>query len=109
MLCHDGQLWNSSVITPFFSDNRTAISSATSKYGTVPERLSRSEEPTNRIEEQTGNVPSSYLVLPQKMFSEIICILLVIEHEILSYLAPFFFTVTNGCNILYCFTIMEYV
>ena len=89
MLCYDGQLGNNSVFTHFHSDSSTATSGATSKYGTVPERPNRNEEPTSSIEEQTRNVPSSYIVLPHNLFSELLYILPVLEHETLNYLARF--------------------
>ena len=90
MLCYDGQLRSSSVFTHFHSDSSTATRSDTSKYRSVPERPSRNQEPTSSNEEQTTNVPSSYLVLPQNLLSELICILPVPEHEILNYLAQLF-------------------
>ena len=85
MLCHGGHLRNGSVATHFILLSSTAASSATGGYVVVPERPSRNEEPTSRNEEQTRNVPSFCLILPQNLFNELICILLVPEHEILSY------------------------
>ena len=95
MLCYDGQLRNSSVATHFFHFNSTATSSATSEFVTVPERPSRNEEPTSGNEEQTKNAPSSYLVLPQNLFNELLYILFVLSNEILSYLAHLFFVHRN--------------
>ena len=66
MLCYDGQLRNNSIITEFHTDSSAATGSDTSNDGTVP-------EPTSRNEEQTRNAPSSYLVLTQKLLSELIC------------------------------------
>ena len=86
-----GQLRNSFVFTHFQSDSSAATSSATSQNGTVPERPSRNEDPTSRIEEQTRNIPTSYLVLRQNLFSEILCILPVLEHELLGYSAHLVF------------------
>ena len=40
--------------------------------------------------EQTRNAPSSYLLLPQNLFSELLCTLPAFEHEILNYLAQYF-------------------
>ena len=57
----------------------------------VPQRPTTIEEPTNGSEEQKS-VPSSYLVLPQNLFSELICFLPVLEHEKLSYLGLLFFS-----------------
>ena len=91
MLPYDGQLRNSSVFTHFHSDSHTVTIKATSEYVTVPEPPSRNKEPTIRKEEQTRNVSSSYLVLPQNLFSEQIWSLPVLEHEILSYLAHSFY------------------
>ena len=97
MLWYDGQLRNGSVATHFILIS-TAMSSATGRYVVIPEWPSRKEEPTGgkeestgRNEEQTRKAPRSYLVLPQKLCSELICILSVLEHEILSYLARLFF------------------
>ena len=87
MLCYDGQLRNGSVATHFIPFRGTATSSATSEYVTVPERPRRNEEPASRNEEWTRNAPISYLVSSQNLFSELICILSVLEHEILIYLA----------------------
>ena len=42
-----------------YSFNSTAKSSATSEYGTFPERIGQKEEPTSRNEERTMNTPSS--------------------------------------------------
>ena len=90
MLCYDGQLRNSSVASHIISFNSTATSSATSEYVTVLEQLSRNDETTSRNIEQTRNASSSYLVLHQNLFSELICILFILEQEMLSYLAHFF-------------------
>ena len=79
MLCYDGQLLNGSVATQFMFLSSTAASSATGEYVVVPERPSRNEEPTSENEEQTTNVPSSYLVLPQNLFNELIWTLLEFE------------------------------
>ena len=87
MLCYDGQLRNGCIATHFILLSSTAASSATGGYVVVPERPSGNGEPTCRNEEETGNAPSSYVVLPQNLFSEIMCILSVLEHEILGYLA----------------------
>ena len=91
MLCYDGQLRNGSVATHFILLSITAASSATGVYVVVPERPSRNEEPTSGNEEQTRNVPSSYLGLPQNLLIEFICILLTLEHDILKYLAHLFY------------------
>ena len=85
MLCYDGQLRNGSVATDFILLSSTAASSATEGYVVVPERPSRTEEPTSRNEEQTRNVLRSYRVLPQTLFNELLRILPVFEHEIRSY------------------------
>ena len=85
MLCYDGQLRNGSVATHFILLSSTATISATGGYVVVLERPSRNEEPTSRNEEQTKNVPSSYLILPQNVVNELICILLVLKHEKMSY------------------------
>ena len=90
MLCYDGQLRNGSVATHFIHLISTAASSATGRYVVVPERTCRNEKPTSTNEEQTRNVPSSNLVVPQNLFNELICILPVLELEILNYLAHFF-------------------
>ena len=58
-------------------------SSATGGYVVDPEQLSI-------IEEQTRNAPSSYVILHQNLLYEIICILPVLQHQILSYLAHIF-------------------
>ena len=87
MLCYDGHLRNGSVATHFILLKNTAASSARGGYGVFPEKPSRNEEPTSRNEEQIKFVPSSYLVLAQNLFNETICILPVLEHEILSCLA----------------------
>ena len=84
MLCYDGQLRNSFVLTHFPSDKSTATKSATGGYVTVPERPSRNEEPTSRNEGQTRNNPTSYLVLPHNLYSEIKRIFAVQENDILS-------------------------
>ena len=81
MLCYHGQLRSGSLITRFHSDRSTATTSATNNYETIPERPSRN----------TKDVPSSYLVLPQNLFNELICILPVLEQETLSYLVHIFF------------------
>ena len=78
MLCYDGQLRHGSVATHFIFLSSTATSSATSGHVVVPERPSANEEPTSGNEEQTRNAPSFYLVLPQNLFNEVICILLVL-------------------------------
>ena len=103
--CYYALLWrpimNGSVVTHSIHFSNTATSSATTDNVTVPEPPSRNEEPTSRNKEQTRKVPISYLVLSQNLFSEIICIFFVLEHEILSYLAHFFiFLVTNWWIIL---------
>ena len=85
MLCYDGQLRNSPVATHFILLSSTATSSAAGGYVVFPERPSRNEEPTSRNEEQTRNVPSSHIVLPQNLFNELAYILPVLDHEILSY------------------------
>ena len=90
MLCYDGKLRTGSVFTHFILLSRTTTSSATGGFEVVPERPSRNEEPTSRNEERTRNVPSSRLVLPQNLFNELLCILPVLEHEILSSLAHWF-------------------
>ena len=53
MLCRFGQLRNSSVFTHFHSLSRTATSSATSKYGTLPETIDQKEEPNSAHEERS--------------------------------------------------------
>ena len=63
VLCYDGQLRNGSVATHFIHLSSTATRSATGGYIVVPERPSRNEELASGNEEQTRNVPSSYLVL----------------------------------------------
>ena len=101
---------NGSVVTHSILFSNTAMRSATSDNVTFPERPSRNEKPTSRNEEQTKNVLSSYLVLPQNLFSEIICILFVLEHEILSFSAHFvIFLVTNWWIILQYFPLIENV
>ena len=95
MLCYDDQLRNDSVATHFILLSSTATSSATGGYVVVPERPRRKEKPT-RNEEQTRNAPSSYLALPQNLLNELICILHILEYEILSYLVHLIYlTVTN--------------
>ena len=90
MLCYDGQLRNGSVATDFILLSSTATSSVTGGCVVVAERPSRNEEPIRSIEEQIMNVASSYLVLPRNLFNELKCILLVLEHEMLSYLMHLF-------------------
>ena len=75
MLRYDGQLRNSSVVTHFILLSSTAASSGTGGYVDVPELPSRNAEPTSANEEQTRNTPSSHSVLPQNLFSELLCIL----------------------------------
>ena len=91
MLCYDGQSRNGSVPTHFILLSSTVASSATHGYIVVPKRLSRNEEPAIEKKEQTKNVPSSYLILPQNLFSELLCILPVLEHKILSFLMHLFY------------------
>ena len=91
MLCYDGYLRNGSLATHFILLSSTATSSATGGHVVVPERLSKNEEPTIGNEEHARNAPSSYLVLPQNLFNESLCILPVLEHEILSYLVHLFY------------------
>ena len=86
MVCYNGQLRNVSVASYFILLSSTETSSARGGYVVVPERPSRNEGPTSRKEEQTRNVPRSYLVLPQNLLNDIIWILPVFEHENLSYL-----------------------
>ena len=86
MLCYDGQLRNGSVATHFILFSSNATSSATGGNVVVPERPTRNEEPISRIEVQT-----CHLVLPQNLLNELVCILPVLEHEMLSYLTHFFF------------------
>ena len=76
--------------THFILLSSAATSSATSEYVTVLEQPNREEEPTIKNEEQTRNVPSFYRIQPQNLSSDIICILPVLEQEILSYLAYLF-------------------
>ena len=87
MLCYDGQLRSGSVVTRFIFFSSTATSSATGGYVIVPQRPSRNEESTSRNEEPTRHVRSSNIVLSQNLFNELRCILSVLEHEKLSYLA----------------------
>ena len=91
MLCYDGQLGNGSIATHFILLSRPSTSSATNGYVVVPEKPSRNGAPTSTNEEQTMQVPSSNLVLPQSLFNELLCILPVLEHELLSYLVHFFY------------------
>ena len=84
MLCCNGHLRNGSVATPFI------LLSATGGNIVVPKRLSKTEEPTSRNEEPTRNVRKTYLFQPQSLFNEKLCILLVLEHEMLSYLVHLF-------------------
>ena len=69
MMCYDGQLRNGSLTTHLILLSSTAAISATGGYVFVPKRSSRNEERTNRNEEQTWHVPSSFRVLPQNLFN----------------------------------------
>ena len=60
------------------------MGSATGEYVTVP-------EPTSRIEEQARKAPSSYVVLRQNLFSELVCVLPVLKKEIENFLALLFY------------------
>ena len=71
MQCSSGRLRSSSVFTPFRFDSSAATSSATSEYGTVPERPSRNEEQSSIKEERTKNTLSSGQNILQLMRSKI--------------------------------------
>ena len=58
MRCRFGQLQNGSVSTHSIHFSRTATSSATSEYVTVPEHIGQNKEPAGRNEERTKNKPS---------------------------------------------------
>ena len=79
----------------------TATSSATGGYVVVPERPSRNEEQTSRNNEQTRKIPSSNLVLLQNLVNELICILPVLVHEILSHLRHLFYFHSNYLMIFF--------
>ena len=81
MLCYDSDIRNDSVASQFIPLSRTGTSSATGGYVVVPERPSRNEKSTSWNDEQTGNIPSSYIVLPQNLLNEFLCILHVLEHK----------------------------
>ena len=57
MLCQFGQTRNGHVATYFILLSSTAVSSATSGYVVVPERLGQNEEPACINEERTRKKP----------------------------------------------------
>ena len=58
MLCHCGQTRNCYVTTYFILLSSTAVSSATSGYVVIPERLGQNEEPVGKNEERIRKKPS---------------------------------------------------
>ena len=73
MLRHFRQQRNRSMVTHVFHFSRTATSSATNEYVTVPEHIGQNKEPASRNEERIKSKPSLTLKIFGILHSEINC------------------------------------